>query len=266
MKCVLTILGARGSVSVSGKQYSRYGGATTCALFEFDGQFVIFDAGTGILSLPERAMRQSRLPLFLTHSHADHLLGLPMCPYVMKNNTQLDVYSVTRDGMDAREQITRFMSPPLWPVGPEELPASIRFHDLPEKLSMGDIEISIMEGIHPGGVSVFRIEAAGRRVVFATDCSLTEPFASRLSEFARGCDLLLCDGQFSKTEWEQFPNFGHSSWDMAVRFAQRCGAKRLRIVHHSPFRTDAELDKTAESIRSIDTAFDFAKEGEEIEL
>ena len=158
------------------------------------------------------------------------------------------------------------MTPPLWPVGPEELPADISFHDLPDELRLGNIRVSVREGSHPGGVSVLRIEAAGRRIVFATDCVLTEPFTERLVEFARGCDLLLCDGQFSETEWERYPEFGHSSWNMAAQFARRCDAKRLRVIHHSPFRTDAELDRAAESIRTIDLAFDFAKEGEEIEL
>ena len=262
----ITILGARGSVPASGTQYSRYGGATTCVLFESAGRFVVLDAGTGLLSLPEKALRQPRLPLLLTHPHADHLLGLPMCPYVMNKAAQLDVYAVPRAGLDARQQILRLMSPPLWPVGPEELPANICFRDLPEKLLLGDIQVSVLEGEHPGGVSVFRIEAAGRCVVFATDCTLTAFFAPKLAEFAHGCDLLLCDGQFSEAEWAGRAAYGHSSWSMAARLAQQCGAKRLRIVHHSPFRTDIELDRAAESLRVIDPAFDFAREGEVIEL
>lgn len=266
MKQVVSILGARGSVPVSGKQYSRYGGATTCVLFESDGRFVVLDAGTGLLSLPENAMRQRRLPLLLTHPHADHLLGLPMCPCVMNPSAQLDVYAVPRDGLDARQQLSRLMSPPLWPVGPEQLPADIRFHDLSQIFSLGDIQISAMEGVHPGGVSVFRLEAGGRSVVFATDCTLTASLAPRLTEFARGCDLLLCDGQYSEAEWKGREDFGHNSWNMAAQFAQQCGAKQLRIVHHSPFRTDTELDHFAERLRETDPAFDFAKEGEVIEL
>ena len=266
MKQIVTILGARGSIPVSGKQYSRYGGATTCVLFGSDGRFVVLDAGTGLLSLPEEAVRQAQLPLLLTHPHADHLLGLLMCPYVTAPSARLDVYAAPRNGLDAREQLARLMSPPLWPVGPEELPADIRFHDLPGELSLGDIRVSVLEGVHPGGVSVLRLEAAGRRFVFATDCSLTASFAPRLAEFAQGCDLLLCDGQYSEAEWESHAGYGHSSWDMAARLARQCGAKRLRIIHHSPFRTDTELDRAAERLRSIDPAFDFAKEGEEIEL
>lgn len=266
MKQVVTILGARGSVPVSGKQYSRYGGATTCALFESGGRFIVLDAGTGLLSLPQKVLRQSPLPLLLTHPHADHLLGLPICPYVMTKGAKLDVYAKPRGAMNAQGQIARLMSPPLWPVGPEDLPADIGFHDLPEKLLFGNIRVSVLEGRHPGGVSVFRIEAEKRSVVLATDCTLTDSFAESLTEFAHGCDLLLCDGQFSEDEWEACSTYGHSTWNMAAQLAQRCGARQLRIIHHSPFRTDAELDLAAKALHAVDPAFDFAKEGEKIEL
>lgn len=266
MKCFTTILGARGSVPVSGMPYSRYGGATTCVLLNFGGQFIILDAGTGILSLPESAMRQPRLPLLLTHPHADHILGLPMCPYVMKREAQLDIYAVSRGGCDTREQICRLMSPPVWPVLPEMLPAKICFHDLPDTMRLGEVSIRVTEGNHPGGASVFRLEAEGCSVVFATDCTLTEDITPSLAAFAQDCDLLLCDGQYTDAEYAGFAGYGHSTWSMAAQLAQRCGAKQLRIVHHSPFRTDAELEFAAKALRAIDPAFDFAKEGEEIEL
>ena len=49
----VTILGARGSVPVNGSAFSRYGGATSCVLLETESEVLLFDAGTGILNLPE---------------------------------------------------------------------------------------------------------------------------------------------------------------------------------------------------------------------
>lgn len=266
MEHVITILGARGSVPVSGSSYARYGGATTCVLVQMRDAFVVLDAGTGILSLPENVFRLPRLPLLLTHPHADHLLGLPMCPYVMRQGAQLDIYAAPRSGLDARGQIERLLAPPLWPIGPDALAANVYFHPLPETLRLGDIRVDTMEGDHPGGVSLFRLESDDKRVVFATDCTLSDALFPQLCEFAQNCDLLLCDGQYSEAEWESHATHGHSSWDMAARLARQCGARRLRIVHHSPFRTDTELDRAAETLRAIDPAFDFAREGEVIEL
>ncbi len=262
----ITILGTRGSLPVSGGAYARYGGATTCALFRAGEDFVVLDAGTGLLALPDEAMRGGTLPLLLTHAHADHLLGLPLSPCTMNRELRLDVYGKTRDGMDVRAQLAALMSPPLWPVGPDALPADVCFHELPDALRLGGIEIEAMEGRHPGGVSILRLTAAGKRVVFATDCTLDNDWLPALREFARDCDLLLCDGQYSDDEWTARAAFGHSSWGYVARFARSCGAKMLRVIHHDPKRTDEELDRAAEGLRAIDPAFDFAKEGERIVL
>ncbi len=262
----ITILGARGSLPVSDGDCARYGGATTCALFCAGETYVVLDAGTGLLSLPREAMRGGVLPLLLTHTHVDHLLGLPLSSCAMNDELRLDVYGKTRGGLDARAQVERLLSPPLWPVGPEELPADIRFHELPETLRFGQITVDVMEGRHPGGVSIFRLTAEGKRVVFATDCALDNDWLPELRDFARDCDLLLCDGQYSDDEWTARAAFGHSSWGYVARFARSCGAKRLRVIHHDPRRTDEALDRAAEKLRAVDPAFDFAREGECIVL
>lgn len=266
METVVTILGARGSVPVSGSAYARYGGATTCVLLRFGADYIVLDAGTGLMSLPAAAQEQSALPLLLTHPHADHLLGLPLCPYAMKAGARLDIYAASRGGLDARAQVCRLLAPPLWPVGPDQLPADIRFHELPGTMTLGGVRVDAMEGRHPGGVSLLRLEADGTRVVFATDCTIDGALAPALREFARGCDLLLCDGQYTDEEWPDRAGFGHNSWSGALGFARSCGAKRLRVIHHDPFRTDAELDRAAERLRAADFDCDFAREGEVIRL
>ena len=113
----VTILGARGSMSVSGAEYLRYGGATTCVLVRLSGQWALIDAGTGLMNPPPDLLDAPSLPLLLTHAHADHLLGLPLCPYVMRRGARLEVYAARRGGLDAEAQIRRFLSPPLWPGG-----------------------------------------------------------------------------------------------------------------------------------------------------
>ncbi|MBO4915620.1 MAG: MBL fold metallo-hydrolase [Oscillospiraceae bacterium] len=262
----ITVLGARGSVPVSGSSFSRYGGATTCALFCADGQYIVLDAGTGLMALPEEAMLAPSLPVLLTHAHVDHLLGFPLSPCAMRKGLALDIYGATRDGLDVRAQLETLMKPPLWPVGPGALPANIRFHELPHNMRIGDVDVGSMEGSHPGGVSLLRLDAFGKRVVFATDCTLEERLSSKLAEFARGCDLLLIDGQYLYEEWEERSGFGHSSWKYVADFAKSEGVPMVRIIHHDPFRTDDELDKEAEELRAMGHDFDFAKEGEVIEL
>lgn len=262
----VTILGARGSAPVSGEQYRKYGGATTCFLIETGSCPIVIDAGTGLMNLPERVLRRDQLSLFLTHTHADHIMGFPICKYVLSRDKRLDVYAAHRGSMTAREQVGCLMSPPLWPVGPELMPSDIHFHDLASMMFLKDYVIYSIDGIHPGEVSLFRIEANNKSVVIATDCTFKSDFSQTFEDFARNCDLLLCDGQYTEDEYRPRESFGHSSWNMAAETAKRCGAKKLLIVHHDPYHTDDELNAASDELHLLEPNFDFAVEGQVIYL
>lgn len=252
---------------VSGERFLRYGGATTCVLVRLAGQCVALDAGTGLMKLSACLDDgESHIPLLLSHPHADHLLGLPMCPLLSQRDFQMDIYAARRNGLDTQGQIRALMSPPLWPVGPERLSARLTFQDLPSRLVLGGITVESMEGVHPGGVSLFRLTGGGRRVVFITDCTITDDLLPSLTEFARGCDLLLCDGQYSDEEWPARAGFGHSTWSAVARLGRDCGAKRVRVIHHDPTHTDEKLDAAAEELRRIYPDCTFARAGEEVLL
>ncbi len=96
------ILGARGSLPVSGRDYLYYGGSTACVLLCLAGETILLDAGTGIRNLPEDVLRLSRISLLLSHCHADHIIGLPMCPYLAQSGGRLDIYAVQRGGLACR--------------------------------------------------------------------------------------------------------------------------------------------------------------------
>src|SRR5262249_5081615 len=74
--------GTRGSTAVPGPKTLRYGGNTTCVEVRADGEIVVLDAGSGIrpfgLALDEEFQAQpTKLSLFITHAHWDHIQGLP---------------------------------------------------------------------------------------------------------------------------------------------------------------------------------------------
>lgn len=262
----VTILGSRGSVPVSGKQYSRYGGATCCTVIRTAEGVVVLDAGTGILSLSSCVGKAQQIPIFLSHCHVDHLLGLPLCREIFQPANVFQIYAAPRDGKSPAEQVAALLSPPLWPVGVHELPAKVTFHDLPQSVTIGGITVESMDGCHPGGVSIFRVTAKGRRIVYMTDCTITEANREALLAFSRGCDLLLCDGQYSDEQWPTCQTFGHNRWTEVARFANECGANDLRILHHAPSHTDDILDKAALQAREISPVCAFAFDGEEITL
>lgn len=267
MKPSVCILGTRGSVPVDRKDCLRYGGGTICVFLRLADQPVILDAGTGILELPYVLnAHENVIPVLLSHSHMDHLMGLPMCPVLFDRQKSLQIYGSSRNGLAVRDQVLQLMSPPLWPVPLEDVGASVTFHDVKASFDLGPIRVDTMEGNHPGGVTLFRLSAEEKSVVYITDCTLSDDLFGEVARFAADCDLLLCDGQYREDEWPDRKAFGHSTWTTAARLAVAANAKQVRIIHHDPFRTDAELDAATKELTDLHPECRFACAGERIQL
>lgn len=260
------ILGCRGSAPVSGRAFSVRGGATFCVLVRLSGQYIIVDAGTGILGLPRDALEQPSLPLLLTHPHADHIIGLAMCPYLFREGARMDIYGRPREGLSVSEQLYRVFSPPIWPVSPEEISARVTYNTIDSDLVFGPVNVEVAEGVHTGGVSLFRISGGGKSVVVATDCTISDENEGSLADFARGCDLLLCDGQYSAEEWDSRSGYGHSTWEAAARLGKLAGAAKVRIVHHDPSRTDDMIASIEKELSARYPQCSFACCGEEVDI
>lgn len=258
----LKILGCRGSVPCSGPHYLQYGTATSCYALRMGGRLVFVDAGTGLLNCMDFMNAADReADILVTHAHADHILGLPMCGPAFDKNFKIRIRLKSRNGLSGKNQIGTYLREPLWPVGTDQLPAEIEYFDLEEEFFLGDIKVSSMEGRHPGGCSLLRLDLGGKSAVFATDCTLTEDSWEDELKFASGADLLIIDGQYSPAELEKRLSFGHSSWIGAAAFGKACGAAKTVIIHHDPYRTDRMLDRAQEEISMINHSAVLGKEG-----
>lgn len=267
MTDTVTMLGVRGSIPQSGADYIRYGGSTVCVLVRLAGETLVLDAGSGMTKLPAFLRpEETQLSLLLSHPHLDHLLGFLMCPICVNPDYTLRVYGAVREGLSVAEQFARLMAPPIWPVRPQDLAAKISFCDLTEHAEIGAVRVDTIEGAHPGGARVIRLRGNGKAIVFATDITLGGEMTDRLADFARNCDMLIIDGQYTDAEWEKFCNFGHTTYTAAARFGKLCGAKQTKIIHHAPVRTDAMLDAAAAELAAINADCTFSREGEEITL
>lgn len=255
----LTVLGTRGSVPMEGKDFAIYGGATSCYKVEAGNEEIYLDAGSGIANaIPAR---DSRITILLTHMHLDHLVGLPFFIALTEKDRPIDIYASERDGLAPKEAIDRLISNPFWPCKIEDYPANVTFKLLPKKFFIGDVEIDTMEGSHPGGSTIYRLTYRGKSIVHATDFEHNPKACADLATFAKGCDLLLYDAQYTPEEYERFRGYGHSTPQEGLKVAAEAGAAKLVFIHHTPLRTDKQL---VEMERTFATPF--AKVGDEFLL
>jgi len=80
-----------------------------------------------------------------------------------------------------------------------------------------------------------------------------------------GVDVLLHDAQFVESERAIAEDYGHSTVDEAIALAGRAGVRTLVLFHHSPVRTDAELDLLGQDLEA-DMDIVIAREGLTIPL
>ena len=73
----VTVLGTRGSMAVSNEKMREFGGATSSYMVEEDGEVLFFDAGSGIMNIPEGTVSGQQIWLLITHTHLDHIMGMP---------------------------------------------------------------------------------------------------------------------------------------------------------------------------------------------
>ena len=110
----VTIWGARGSIPVSGPEYLRHGGDTTCLEVRGSGEPLLIDAGTGIRRAGDRLsdQRARHIHLLFTHAHWDHVLGFPFFRPLYTPGVRIEIYGCLEAQASVREMLGRAMSPP----------------------------------------------------------------------------------------------------------------------------------------------------------
>jgi phosphoribosyl 1,2-cyclic phosphodiesterase len=250
----VTFCGTRGSTPASGPEFVRYGGHTSCVALARDGQppSLILDAGSGLRRvatlLDGHAFSGS---LLLGHLHLDHVQGLGF--FGAADHGRVDVYLPAQD--DPATVLSRVISPPIFPLAPDELRGTWAFHALEPGLhSIEGWSVLALDIPHGGGRTFgYRISDGSTSLAYLSDHSplqlgtgpdgLGEYHPAALS-LAHGSDLLIHDAQHRATEFPSKAFLGHSAAEYAYGLAVRAGARRLALFHHDPDRSDDQIDAT----------------------
>src|SRR6267143_1452325 len=106
----LFVCGVRGSTPAPGREFVRYGGATSCIAIAPDGgglPRLVLDAGTGLTRLSSLFNGGPfRGTILLSHLHWDHTHGLPFFPAGDRDGSEVDIV-MPAQGRDEEEVLAR---------------------------------------------------------------------------------------------------------------------------------------------------------------
>ncbi len=247
----VTFHGVRGSVPAPGPQTSRYGGNTSCVEVRLsDGSTLALDAGTGLRELGKtlaREGRQSPVHLFLSHTHWDHVMGLPFFAPLYDKNNHLLVYPLANE---AQERFQRNIFDDIhFPVSVHDIPSKVEFaRPDGDVWQVGSARVRRIQLNHPGGAQGFRIDDDdGSSMAYLTDNEMNaaRPIITvdELARFSDGVNLLIHDAQYVPADMPHKRGFGHSLVEDVLKLGEYARPKDLVLFHHDPDRSDDALDQ-----------------------
>ena len=300
--------GVRGSYPVAGPDTVRYGGHTSCIEVRLDdGSWTILDAGSGLRGLGDEMMENGfaeggkEATFFITHTHWDHIMGMPFFAPAQVPGNRFTVYGRRReaDQFGLGQVFVEQQASDYFDHTFSECQAEFRFHEIGEgdMMAAGGATITCARLNHPSYALGYRITADGGTLAYVTDTSpfddiliedefiadpkkaVLPPNSPRREQLAQlheallgllaGADLVIYDTFFEPEGYASRPHWGHSTPDHAIANCRAAGAKRLALFHHAPDNSDKTMDqledKYRQQVRGSGLAVFAAAEGYELQ-
>jgi len=264
--------GTRGSITVAGTEYARYGGNTCCLEIKQDDQLIIIDAGTGIRQLGFEILETKikKIHLFLGHTHWDHIIGFPFFEPLYHSNYEINIWAPKGFGRMTKDLFTDLLAYEFFPIRLDEVQAKIKFHVIQDRIPIKlgkNLKIDFHFTFHPGMTYCFKVYTKNQIIGYATDnemlmgysgdpnkiklsSPLLDPHRS-LIEFFSECNLLIHEAQYTSSEYKNKIGWGHSSIPNASVLLKYAQVPEWIVTHHDPQHNDKFLIQKQFIHRSI---------------
>ncbi|PAD77885.1 MBL fold metallo-hydrolase [Paenibacillus campinasensis] len=228
-------------------------GATSSYLLE-EGDFsLLIDCGSGSLSSLQNYIPLQRLDaLIVSHYHHDHKADIGCLQYGMLIQSQLGhrtgtfpIYGHSQDA-DEFSSLTFRGYTEGHAISPE-------YHTV-----IGPWEVSFCPTTHPAYCLAMRFTIGNKSLVYTADTHWTDD----LVDFARNCDLLLCEASVLDDNVAQ--SSGHMTPEMAGQLAAQSGAASLVLTHLPQYAPGEVLVERARQVYS--GSIQLASSGLQLEL
>lgn len=229
-----------------------YGGNTTCVTVTSpSGVRCVLDCGTGVRTLGDILLRgdagkgKATIPVFITHTHWDHIQGIPFFKPIYIPGNKINFYSGLSD---LHERLAYQQDERFFPKKFDDMEATKTF----TVVKPGDVitlekdfTVECFKMKHPGGCLAYKFTSKDKKFIFATDAEFTYEYLETFTEaehaFFKNADLLLIDSQYTLDEAFKKFDWGHTSYTMAVNCATKWNVKKLVLTHHEPAYYDEKL-------------------------
>lgn len=300
--------GVRGSYPIANKDFLQYGGNTSCVEINVNGHLIILDAGTGLIDIGNNLIAkyiasstkaEKRTPItatvLISHIHQDHIQGFTFFRPLHIPSSNINVFGNVNYNESLADEISELLFGKSFPLDLGDIAGNLNIKDLNEtegiilrhgenpiikrienekdaKLEKeDDVLITCYRSYaHPQeGVLIYKIQYKDKTLVYATDKESYPGGDKKLINFARGCNLLIHDAQYTTEDYlDSFvpkQGYGHSTFEMAVDAKNQSGAEKLVFFHFDPSYDDNKLNSIKEQYKLQDDIL-LAYEGLEIDL
>ncbi|MDR1350921.1 MAG: HD domain-containing protein [Zoogloeaceae bacterium] len=249
----ITLWGVRGNMASSALDTVFYGGNTTCIELRSDaGTRVFFDAGTGLREAGSTLPDSGECHLFITHAHADHIIGLWFFKPLHSPDWTTHLYLPNWLGYLP----DYFFAGGIFPVPFSTLKGNVVQHLIRahEEIRVGadEMRVTALPTCHPDDCLGYRVDVDAARFFYSGDHEIKANDAARAAtrEMLTDADIAVVDATYDRSDYKK--NWGHSAWEDWVDAAQGAGVRNLILSHHEVGKSDQELDRVAQEVSAYE--------------